>query len=83
MVAAWWAGDVQKIAVTFDNEMRLSPELSDALLTRRNARWAAWVRARMAQPGTVFMAVGAGHLAGRDAVQAMLGAKGLKVVRVQ
>ena len=36
----------------------------------------------MARPGTVFMAVGAGHLAGDDSVQAILGQRGLRVERV-
>ena len=49
---------------------------------RRNARWADWVAARMAQPGTVFVAVGAGHLAGKGSVQTLLAEKGLKAERV-
>ena len=42
------------------------------LFTNRNAAWARWIQARLARPGTVFLAVGAGHLAGRDSVQAAL-----------
>jgi uncharacterized protein YbaP (TraB family) len=53
------------------------------LLTRRNARWAEWLRRRMDQPGTAFVAVGAGHLAGSESVQAMLARHGLRVRRVQ
>jgi hypothetical protein len=53
------------------------------LLTRRNARWAEWIDARLDRPGTVFLAVGAGHLAGRDSVQAMLEKRGIKAKRVQ
>jgi uncharacterized protein YbaP (TraB family) len=83
MIAAWSAGDVKKIALTFDDELKLSPELSEAILRRRNANWTAWIQARMAKPGTVFMAVGAGHLAGPDSVEAMLAAKGIKAVRLQ
>ena len=59
------------------------PALTDALLTRRNANWARWIEGRMAQPGTVMVAVGAGHLAGPASVQAMLGKRGLKVTRLQ
>jgi uncharacterized protein YbaP (TraB family) len=33
--------------------------------------------------GTIFIAVGAGHLIGEDSVQAMLKAKGIESVRVQ
>jgi hypothetical protein len=37
----------------------------------------------MAQPGTVFLAVGAGHLVGEDSVQRYLERRGYKVRRVQ
>ncbi len=36
----------------------------------------------MAKPGTVFIAVGAGHLAGNDSVQAMLAGRKLTATRV-
>lgn len=83
MLEAWRSGDVDAIARTFDAETTLSPELREALMTRRNLAWAEWIDKRMDQPGTVLVAVGAGHLAGRDSVQAMLKAKGLKAERVQ
>lgn len=83
MLAAWRAGDTQAIARTFDDETMISPELRERLMTRRNARWAEWLQRRMAQPGTVFVAVGAGHLAGRDSVQRMLRQRGLRARRVQ
>jgi uncharacterized protein len=83
MIAAWASGDDKAIAITFDDEMRLSAEMADVLLRQRNARWTDWVAKRLDQPGTVFVAVGAGHLAGDDSVQAMLAKKGLKVSRVQ
>ena len=38
------------------------------MFTERNARWADWIAGRMQTPGTVFVAVGAGHLAGKDSV---------------
>ena len=37
----------------------------------------------MAQTGTVFVAVGAGHLAGAKSVQDYLKERGLKVTRIQ
>ena len=69
MLQAWANGDVDGIARTFDDETMLSPELRKALMADRNARWADWVKARLDKPGTVFVAVGAGHLAGRDSVE--------------
>jgi uncharacterized protein YbaP (TraB family) len=83
MLKAWSSGDVDAIAETFNDDVMLSAELRERLLARRNARWAEWVAERMEQPGTVFVAVGAGHLAGDESVQTMLRSKGLKAKRVQ
>jgi uncharacterized protein YbaP (TraB family) len=83
MLAAWVRGDVGAIARTFNSDMAGSPELMNALLRRRNANWARWIEGRMAQPGTVMVAVGAGHLAGEASVQDLLQRRGLKVTRVQ
>ena len=83
MLDAWARGDLAGIARTFDDETQMSPELKEALMRRRNARWAEWLERRLEQPGTVFVAVGAGHLAGEDSVQRMLEARGLKAKRVQ
>lgn len=83
MLATWSRGDVAGIAKTFDTELKKNPELREALVRRRNARWAQWLDDRMDQPGTVLVAVGAGHLAGRDSLQEMLRARGLTARRVQ
>ena len=45
-------------------------------------RWADWVAARLQTPGTVFVAVGAGHLAGRDSLLVQLAQRGLECRRV-
>jgi uncharacterized protein len=83
MLGAWTKGDDKAIATTFDDELRQSPELTDALLRNRNANWTAWLTKRLDTPGTVMVAVGAGHLAGVDSVQSMLAKQGVKVTRVQ
>lgn len=83
MLGAWARGDVEAIARTFNADMSSSPELKEILLKRRNANWARWIERRMAEPGEIMVAVGAGHLAGADSVQAMLQKRGLKVTRVQ
>ncbi len=83
MLTAWLRGDVNAIARTFNEDMAGSPALGDALLRRRNANWARWIESRLAQPGAVMVAVGAGHLAGNSSVQAMLQQRGLKVTRIQ
>lgn len=83
MTRAWVSGDTKAIALTFDDELKMTPELTDILLVRRNAAWSDWLAKRLDTPGTVLVAVGAGHLAGEDSVQAMLAKRGLKVVRIQ
>lgn len=83
MFDAWQHGDEDKIEATFDEEMRETPRLKQVLLVERNRRWADWVKARLGQPGIVFVAVGAGHLAGPQSVVAMLKSAGEPVVRVR
>jgi uncharacterized protein YbaP (TraB family) len=83
MITAWMSGDVDAIGRTFNSEFQASPELKEALLLRRNANWSYWLHSRLAQPGTVLVAVGAGHLAGSDSVVEMLKKRGLRVQRVQ
>jgi hypothetical protein len=69
MLGAWRSGDTDAIARTFDSEKALSPELRSVLMAKRNANWAEWLAKRLDQPGTVLVAVGAGHLAGKGSVQ--------------
>jgi len=83
MLASWVKGDVKAIAKAFNRDLASSPELSDALIKRRNANWKKWIEARLATPGTTFVAVGAGHLAGSSSVISMLERDGYKVRRVQ
>jgi uncharacterized protein YbaP (TraB family) len=81
-VAAWSRGDTSALAALADAELRAAPEIRARMLSERNARWAEWIAARMHRPGTVFVAVGTGHLAGADSVQAELAKRGLKAERV-
>ena len=83
MLKAWTRGDVAAIARSFNDELDESPEMLDALLARRNANWTRWVKARLGQPGTVMVAVGAGHLAGDKSVVSLLEQQGVRVTRVQ
>ena len=83
MLDAWARGDVEGIARSFNADLAASPELRDALLRRRNLNWSNWLQRRMAAPGTVFVAVGAGHLAGPESVVALLQQSGYRVSRVQ
>jgi uncharacterized protein len=83
MVASWAAGDPDSLAATLNESMRETPEIGKVLLSDRNARWAEWIEQRMRTPGNVFIAVGAGHLAGRDSVQAWLAKRKLTAKRIR
>lgn len=83
MLNAWVRGDVDAIARTFNHDLAASPELRQALIQRRNANWSKWIEQRMTSPGSVLIAVGAGHLAGPDSVIDMLKRNGYRVRRVQ
>lgn len=83
MLSAWARGDVARIGASFNEDLSGSPELREALLKRRNVNWAGWIKRRMAAPGSVFVAVGAGHLAGPDSVVSMLQRDGYRVRRIQ
>ena len=82
MVAEWAKGDADQLAAVM-NEGLDDPKVAEALLYSRNANWAEWIDTRLDQPGTVFIAVGAGHLAGAKSVQDVLAQKGIKVTRVK
>lgn len=83
MLRAWSRGDVKSIAKAFNHDLADSPELASAIIAQRNANWAKWIAARMDRPGTIMVAVGAGHLAGNGSVIDMLEKQGIAVRRVQ
>ncbi len=81
MVAQWKDGNMVELSNQLNGEID-DPALYARLLTDRNAHWADWIEQRMERDGTVFIAVGAGHLAGKDSVQAQLRKRGLEVQRI-
>jgi len=83
MLDSWSRGDVKGIARTFDHDLSASPEMRDLLIRQRNANWSKWIEKRMAAPGEVMIAVGAGHLAGPYSVLEMLKKDGYKIRRVE
>ncbi len=82
MVAEWLEGDADGLAALM-NEAMTDPVLADKLLYMRNRNWANWIKGRMEAPGTIFIAVGAGHLAGEQSVQDALEELGMEAIRVQ
>ena len=83
MVGEWADGDAEGLAALMNDGFKAAPDMSKILLADRNARWAEWIDARLDKPGVVFMAVGAGHLAGSESVQAMLEKRQIKSTRIE
>ena len=82
IVTAWKSGDAERLARLI-NEGEDDPAMLETLLIGRNRTWADWVKTRLDQPGEVFLAVGAGHLAGDGSLQDQLKTRGVAVTRVQ
>lgn len=82
MQAAWNRGDPATFEAVVGAIHAQSPATYRLLFEERNAEWARWIADRLKEPGTVFVAVGTGHLVGRDSVQAKLAARGIRSARV-
>lgn len=82
LIEAWKAGKPEELARLL-NADETDERVRKALLSDRNANWAKWLKTRLDKPGTVFVAVGAGHLAGEDSVQDQLAAEGVRSTRLQ
>jgi uncharacterized protein YbaP (TraB family) len=82
MTEAWKRGDAEALAKLM-NAQEDFPGMFEILLLNRNKAWAGWIADRMKRPGTVFLAVGAGHLAGPGSLQDQLAAQGMTAERIQ
>jgi hypothetical protein len=79
---AWYDGDTDELVRLMNESLRNTPGLYEIMLSQRNSKWAEWIDQRLDKPGTVFVAVGAGHLGGRDSVQDYLRQRGIQSARV-
>lgn len=82
MQSAWKRGDNGGFASLLGSMRAQSPVTYQTLFVDRNVHWAGWIAERMAKPGTVFVAVGTGHLVGPDSVQRQLAARGITSARI-
>ncbi|MEO7654527.1 MAG: TraB/GumN family protein [Sphingomicrobium sp.] len=82
MKTNWNAGNADGFAKLMNEMQANSPEMFKVMLTDRNSNWAEWIDQRMDKPGTVFVAVGTAHLAGKDSVQEFLTRRGINSSRV-
>lgn len=81
LVDEWADGDVAGIGAMVANPdgVGFSDEAYQRVLVTRNENWIPVIEDILEEPGTAFVAVGAGHLAGPDSVIEMLRAKGYEV----
>jgi uncharacterized protein YbaP (TraB family) len=82
MLKVWNSGDAEGLDAVLNEGFANDAEARRLLLGARNEKWAEWIDDRMDKPGTVFMAVGAGHLVGNDSVQTFLKKRGFDSSRV-
>jgi uncharacterized protein YbaP (TraB family) len=81
LLSAWNRGDADAFKAIMDKSEGQGPAAYKVIFSDRNATWAEWIDRRLDKPGTVFLAVGTGHLAGKDSVQQLLEQRKIKVVR--
>lgn len=80
VVEEWADGDVTGLGVLVANPDTGGGEgMYDALFVDRNRNWVPKIEALLEEPGTFFVAVGAGHLAGPDSVITMLREEGHEI----
>jgi uncharacterized protein YbaP (TraB family) len=82
MQQSWSRGDGTVFAGLLDTMRANSPQAYRTMFVQRNAMWAQWIARRLQRPGTAFVAVGVGHLAGSDSVQNKLAMLGIQSGRV-
>jgi uncharacterized protein YbaP (TraB family) len=82
VVEEWKGGNPDKLAELMNADQD-DPHMVAVLLTNRNHAWAQWIEQRMEAPGTVFMAVGAGHMAGTGGLLDQLDRLGFTATRLQ
>lgn len=80
LVSEWADGDVAGLGEIMAEPEAIGGEKAyEALLVNRNKNWVPQIKAMLDEPGTVFVAVGAAHLAGPDSVITMLRAEGFEI----
>jgi len=83
LIGDWLLGNTDALANRVNEDFARSPMLRRMLVEDRNQRWADWIAKEMkADKGTMFIAVGAGHMAGKGSLLEDLEKQGLKVSRV-
>ncbi len=81
LLAAWRDGDEQGLEKRLDEDFDAYPELAEALIFRRNERWAGHVSEMLEGSDDVLIVVGAMHMVGERGLPALLEDRGFRVAR--
>jgi len=81
MLDAWRRGDEAGLERSLEDDFEGYPELADALIFDRNARWADQVSQMLEGDEDVLVVVGAMHLVGERGLPALLADRGFRVER--
>lgn len=81
LVDAWRRGDIETLARELEAEFSAAPDLYDALILRRNLRWAERIEALLDDHRDYLVIVGALHLVGPDGLPRLLDARGARITR--
>lgn len=85
-VRAWMRGDIAPLEAYIENWRKGGDDAMagmsyDTMIVRRNENWADQLEQLLKGSGVAFVAVGSGHLIGRDSMLARLAARGIEVRR--
>lgn len=84
MSSAWERGDERALEASVIEDTRTEyPELYQMLFVDRNNAWMTELTREMEGSGVDFVAVGAGHIIGRDGLVAQFRARGYRVERIR
>nr|WP_070960030.1 TraB/GumN family protein [Hyphomonas sp. Mor2] len=81
LVDEWADGDIAGMEALVANPegVGINDAFYESLLVNRNRNWVPQIEAMLEEPGSVLIAVGAGHLSGPDSVIKMLRDKGYEI----
>lgn len=82
LAKAYLAGDLAKLQSMMEEEREGMGGMAERLIYQRNEKWAETLAAQLAE-GSLFIAVGAGHLPGERGLLELLKAKGYTVEGVK
>jgi len=82
LVGAWRDGDLAALESALLGEMRRSPELYEALVSRRNQQWVGSITELLATRRAYLIVVGALHLVGASSLVELLEDEGYELTRI-